>query len=148
VRRPFAVRPARHAVRTLVSAGLLTAAGRASSNQIGDNAFPWLRFTAFRNAQPEADKEHEGCPTALPGPVRWVALVFTTSEFAVGIATRRDQQAPAVAGRQVCGSPWDLRRLPTPPTGPAALRNVRASAGYTTAAMACSGPPSCTPYRA
>jgi hypothetical protein len=40
VRRPVAGRLARLTARTLVSAGLLTPAGRACSNQIGD-AFPW-----------------------------------------------------------------------------------------------------------
>ena len=36
-------------------------------NQIVD-VFPWLRSAAFRNARHEADKEHEGCPTAAPVP--------------------------------------------------------------------------------
>ena len=43
-------------------------------------------------------REHEGCPTALPGPARWAALVFKTSGFAVGIATWRDQEAPRWLG--------------------------------------------------
>jgi hypothetical protein len=47
VRRPVAVRLALLTARTLVSAGLVTPAGRARCNQIG-NAFPWRALQRLR----------------------------------------------------------------------------------------------------
>ena len=93
LRRPVAVRLARLAARPLVSAALLTPVGRARSNQIGD-AYPWRALQRLGTPGMRQIREHEGCPTALPGPARWAALVFKTSGFAVGIATWRNQQAP------------------------------------------------------
>ena len=99
VRRLFAVSLARLTMRTLVSASLLTAVGRACCNQIVD-VIPWLRSSAFtfRNARHEADKEHEGCPTAAPGPVRWAALALKNVR-----ARRRHRDLEGSASAAVVG---------------------------------------------
>ena len=97
VRRPVAVRPG-PAHRADARERRPAHRCRTGSNRIGD-AFPWLRSAAFRNAWDEADKDHEGCPTAAPGPVRWAALVFQERPGSP-LASRPGSARAAVAGRQ------------------------------------------------
>jgi hypothetical protein len=102
-----------------VSASLLTAAGRACSNQIVD-VLLWLRSAAFTNARHEADKEHEGCPTAAPGPSGGRPLFFKNVRVRGRHRDVEESASAPVAWRQVLGSPWayamyemNSRRLPS-----------------------------------
>jgi hypothetical protein len=61
-------------------------------------------------------KEHEGCPTAAPGPVRWAALVFQTrpQRDARIVATVQDQDRaapdfPFVSGAATAWTPMPPR---------------------------------------